>query len=55
MIKLVFGSKNKIIKLEKPTFQSLNSLIQQSFTDIPVDYSLSYLDTDKDEICLNSD
>jgi hypothetical protein len=55
MIKLVYGSKNKIIKLDKPNFNSLCSLIKQSFPDAPVDYTLSYLDVDKDEISLGSD
>lgn len=55
MIKLVFGSKNKIVKLDKSDFTTLRALIRQSFTDVPVDYTLSYVDQDKDEICLNSD
>ena len=55
MIKLVFGSKNKIVKLDKQDFTTLRTLIRQSFADVPVDYTLSYVDQDKDEICLNSD
>lgn len=55
MIKLVFGSKNKIVKLDKSDFTTLRALIRQSFADVPVDYTLSYVDQDKDEICLNSD
>lgn len=55
MIKLVFGSKNKIIKLDRHDFTALRALIRQSFSDVPVDYTLSYVDQDKDEICLNSD
>ena len=55
MIKLVFGSKNKIVKLDRQDFSALRALIRQSFADVPVDYTLSYVDSDKDEICLNSD
>lgn len=55
MIKLVFGSKNKIVKLERQDFSALRTLIRQSFSDVPSDYTLSYVDSDKDEICLNSD
>lgn len=55
MIKLVLGSKNKIVKLDKPTLSCLSALISQSFADLPADYSLSYIDAEKDEICLNSE
>lgn len=55
MIKLVHGSKNKIVKLDKPNFNNLRALIKQSFPDVPLDYTLSYLDADKDEISLGSD
>ena len=55
MLKLVFGSKNKIVKLEKPVFAYLYALIKQSFAELPPDFTLSYLDLDKDEISLNSD
>lgn len=55
MIKLVFGSKNKIIKHEKRSFEHLKDSIRLNFPEAPLDYSLSYLDEDKDEICLNSD
>lgn len=55
MLKLVFGSKNKIVKLEKPIFANLYTLIKQSFSELPPDFTLSYLDLDKDQISLNSD
>lgn len=55
MIKLVFGSKNKIVKLDKVEYKALQALIRQSFPDAPVDYTLSYLDQDRDEISLGSD
>jgi hypothetical protein len=55
MIKLVHGSKNKLIKLDKPAFPALQALIRNSFSNLPVDFTLSYLDQDKDEISLNSD
>lgn len=48
MLKLVFGSKNKIVKLEKPIFANLYALIKQSFSELPPDFTLSYLDLDKD-------
>lgn len=48
MIKLVYGSKNKIVKLDKPEFNCLQAVIKQSFPDVPFDYTLSYLDSDKD-------
>jgi hypothetical protein len=55
MIKLVYGSKNKIIKHEGRSFEQLREVIRSNFPEAPADYSLSYLDEDKDEICLNSD
>lgn len=55
MIKLVFATKNKIIKHGARSFHQLREAIRTNFPEAPVDYSLSYLDEDKDEICLNSD
>jgi hypothetical protein len=55
MIKLAYGAKKKIVKLEKGGFSALKALVKQSFPDAPTDYMLSYLDQDKDEISLGSD
>jgi hypothetical protein len=44
MIKLVFGGKNKIVKHQNRTFQELRTIIKNNFPEVPVDYSLSYLD-----------
>ncbi len=44
MIKLVFGSKNKIVKHDKRSFEQLRETIKANFPDVPADYSLSYLD-----------
>jgi hypothetical protein len=44
MIKLVYEGKNKIIKLEHPTFSQLRTQVKQTYHDLPPDYSLSYLD-----------
>jgi len=55
MIKLVLNSKNKIIKLERHNFEQLRQQIKHTFPEAPIDYVLSYIDSDKDEICLNSD
>ena len=55
MLKLVHGKKNKIIKLQPPTYDHLRRLIGSTFSDAPSDFCLTYLDADKDEICLTSD
>ena len=55
MIKLAYGTKKKIVKLDKGNFNTLRGLIKQSFPEAPTDYILSYLDQDKDEISLGSD
>lgn len=55
MIKLVYGNKNKIIKHGSQGFQKLREVISSNFPEAPADYSLSYLDEDQDEICLNSE
>ena len=55
MIKLVLGNNNKIIKLKPQTFEQLNQQITLNFPQTPPDYCLSYLDAEKDEICLTSE
>jgi len=44
MIKLVYGGKNKIIKHQGKTFHELRAIISTNFPEVPIDYSLSYLD-----------
>ena len=44
MIKLAYGTKKKIVKLDKGNFNTLRGLIKQSFPEAPTDYILSYLD-----------
>lgn len=44
MIKLVLGSKNKIIKRQSNSFIHLKQSIRINFPEAPLDYSLSYLD-----------
>ena len=48
MIKLVYNSKNKIVKHERKTFEQLRNIIKNNFQEVPQDYSLSYLDEDND-------
>jgi hypothetical protein len=48
MLKLVFANKNKMIKHEHCSFQELKNSIKIYFPEAPFDYSLSYLDDDKD-------
>lgn len=48
MIKLVYGAKNKIVKHGDRGFFALREIIKNNFPEAPVDYSLSYLDEDKD-------
>lgn len=48
MLKLIYGSKNKLVKIVKPDFQELLKVVAASFQNLPIDYSLSYLDTDGD-------
>lgn len=48
MIKLVYGTKNKIVKHQGKSFHELRTIITANFPEVPVDYSLSYLDEDKD-------
>ena len=44
MIKLVYQGKNKIVKHQGKTFHQLRDIIANNFPEVPVDYSLSYLD-----------